>query len=900
MITGPKHDRNNVYFVRAKYSTECELYFMTPDSKPVNKPVAHQYKPEVLAPVGNWDMCLAAVHNGAGAIYIGMPGFNARARSYDHDFDELANIIRYCRLYGVQVHVAFNILIFEKELPIAVEGLKQLLPLQPDAIICQDVGLVRLIKTMAPTQVIHASTQMTVSSAEHIAFLSDLNMQRYVLARENSLDEMKNIRSKTDKELEVFVHGALCVAYSGQCLTSESMGGRSANRGQCAQTCRLDYQLNVNGKIENLGAKKYLVSPKDLFGIDQIEALMALKIDSFKIEGRYKPAEYVAAASKLYSEKINELSALPYEKVDADDLKISFSRDFFSGWLNGVNHNELVDGRFSSHRGLKTGRVISVKTDKKFPTVNVFSSLKIHPGDGLFFVDADEQMLFAARAYDVNETGHDTYMVNFESGAKLSKLTNKSQMYINRSPARDKALQQSYTDKKQFKNIPLVIEVNAKLGEPLRVIAKDDQGHSVSLETEQLLGKAQNAPLDEAKIRKHFNALSGSIFELSQCEIYLEPGLFIQDKQIKKLRQETTAQLEQARLRPESVIPCNEMDAADIISSIQGNILAANTGPQSKADHSPKLNILVRDDAQIDALINLPNNIIGTVYLDYKYGQRYQKSVDKIRGLGFKAGIVTTRIFKAGREKLLGIIHRIQPDVVLVRNAGAFEYFKQKYNDQMPFELVGDFSFNITNHLSADYFLNKGLAVFSPSYDLNFQQLEELLLSERKQNDEHHQGLAECAEVTIHQYMPSFHMEHCVFASFLSDGSSIKDCGMVCVHNDVGIVDAKKINHPVLADQECRNTMFNGVPQSAGSMIPKLLALGVNQFRLEALTEDAAVLREKVLAYMNVLSGISDAKTLYKQLGIIEKYGISEGQQQNLNVYADRKKMSKHIPLKKV
>ena len=212
----------------------------------------------------------------------------------------------------------------------------------------------------------------------------------------------------------------------------------------------------------------------------------------------------------------------------------------------------------------------------------------------------------------------------------------------------------------------------------------------------------------------------------------------------------------------------------------------------------------------------------------------------------------------------------------------------------MPFELVGDFSFNITNHLSAQYFLSKGLSVFSPSYDLNFEQLEELLSSQKHERS----GLAAQAEVTIHQYMPSFHMEHCVFASFLSDGSSIKDCGMPCVHNNVGIVDKKKINHPVLADQECRNTMFNGVPQSAGSMIPKLLSLGVQSYRIEALTEDADTLKKKVLAYIDVLAGNSDAKMLYKSLGLIEKYGISEGQQQNLDVYSDRKKLSKEIPVK--
>jgi putative protease len=869
-------------------------------SKTLNTPAISKYKPEVLAPVGNWDMCLAAVHNGAGAIYIGMPGFNARARSHDHSFEELKEIILYCRLYGVQVHVAFNILIFEKELPIAIEGLKQLLPLQPDAIICQDVGLVRIIKKMAPDQIVHASTQMTVSSAEHIEFLSDLDMQRYVLARENSMSEMKNIRSKTNKELEVFVHGALCVAYSGQCLTSESMGGRSANRGQCAQTCRLDYQLNVNGKIEDLGAQKYLVSPKDLFGVDEIAGLMDLKIDSFKIEGRYKPPEYVAAASKLYSEKINEVLALPHEQVSSDALKISFSRDFFSGWLNGVNHNELVGGRYSSHRGLKTGHALSIKKDKKYPTVKVFSSLTIHPGDGLFFVDTNEQMLFAARAYDVEKLDSDTYMVNFEKGSDLSKLSARSLMYINRSPARDKLLQQSYTDKSQLKRIPIAIRVDAVLGEPLRVVMKDDQAHEISVATALVLSEAQNVPLDDAKIRKHFKALSGSVFVLGRCDINIEPGLFIQDKAIKKLRQLAVAQLEAARLQRKFNESYLGTQASEIISSV-----ARKYGAQAATvdelftlktsnQHQTKLNVLVRDDAQIDALVDLSSDVIGTVYLDYKYGQQYEKSVDKIRALGFRAGIVTTRVFKAGREKLLGIINRIQPDVVLVRNAGAFEYFKQKYNDKMPFELVGDFSFNITNHLSAQYFLNKGLSVFSPSYDLNFQQLEELLLSRNDGGTD----LAVRAEITIHQYMPSFHMEHCVFASFLSDGSSIKDCGMPCVNNNVGIVDNKNINHPVLADQECRNTMFNGVPQSAGSMIPKLLSLGVKHYRIEALTEDADVLREKVVAYMDVLSGESDAKALYKNLGIIEKYGISEGQQQNLDVYSDRKKISKEIPVK--
>ncbi len=205
---------------------------------------------ELLLPVGNISMALAAIHNGANAIYVGMPGFNARGRSYDHDFEELKEIIDTCHLYNVQVHVAFNILIFQDELAQAAQSLVKLLKLHPDALIVQDIGLVGLIKKIAPEQVIHGSTQMTVTNYEAIELLEDLDIKRFVLGRENSLDEITKIREMTEKELEVFVHGALCVAYSGQCFTSEALGGRSANRGQCAQSCRFDYELIVDCKIK--------------------------------------------------------------------------------------------------------------------------------------------------------------------------------------------------------------------------------------------------------------------------------------------------------------------------------------------------------------------------------------------------------------------------------------------------------------------------------------------------------------------------------------------------------------------------------------------------------------------------------------------------------------------------
>ena len=217
---------------------------------------------ELLLPVGNIHMAMAAIHNGADAVYVGMPGFNARGRSHDHSLDELAEIIRVCHLHDVKVHVAFNIIIFQNELKQAVNALISLIKLHPDALIVQDLGLVRIIKQIAPDQIVHASTQMTITNHEAIELLEDLDIKRFVLGRENNINEIETIKSKTNKELEVFVHGALCVAYSGQCFTSEVLGGRSANRGQCAQSCRFDYEIFVDGKKKDLVDQKYVVSPK--------------------------------------------------------------------------------------------------------------------------------------------------------------------------------------------------------------------------------------------------------------------------------------------------------------------------------------------------------------------------------------------------------------------------------------------------------------------------------------------------------------------------------------------------------------------------------------------------------------------------------------------------------------
>src|SRR5690349_5281546 len=300
---------------------------------------------ELLAPAGDWDAMRAAVANGADAVYFGLSQFNARHRAANFTLDELPTVMAYLHGHNVRGYVAFNTLIFSDELPEAMNFVRAIAAARVDAVIVQDLGLARLIGRMCPGLHVHGSTQMTLTEPLGIEFVRGLGVRRVILARELSPTDIRRITGATDVPVEVFVHGALCVAYSGQCLTSEAIGGRSANRGQCAQACRLPYDLVVDGQVRDLGDKAYLLSPQDLAAHDMVADLAKLGVCSFKIEGRLKSAHYVAATTQTYRAAIDAAAAQERFELDEQhkrELAQSFSRGFTHGFLSGVNHQELV------------------------------------------------------------------------------------------------------------------------------------------------------------------------------------------------------------------------------------------------------------------------------------------------------------------------------------------------------------------------------------------------------------------------------------------------------------------------------------------------------------------------------------------------------------------------------
>src|SRR5262245_2775008 len=346
-------------------------------------------RPELLAPAGDWECARAAVENGADAIYFGLERFNARMRAKNFTQSDLPALMEFLHRRGVRGYVTFNTLVFANELAEAEDYLRTMITAGVDAAIVQDVGICRLIRALSPDFPIHCSTQMTITSAAGVDFARELGAQLVVLARENSIAEIEKIQAAQAAQpvampLEVFVHGALCVAYSGQCLTSESLGGRSANRGECAQACRLPYDLISDGTKVELGDRRYLLSPQDLAGIDVLPELVRAGVASLKIEGRLKSPEYVASITRVYRQALDKLARGQDGEFTPEtryETEMAFSRGLYSGWFRGTNNQQLVHGRFGKKRGVFLGEVTRVENDRIW--LRLEGPLK--PGDGIVF-----------------------------------------------------------------------------------------------------------------------------------------------------------------------------------------------------------------------------------------------------------------------------------------------------------------------------------------------------------------------------------------------------------------------------------------------------------------------------------------------------------------------------------
>ncbi len=811
---------------------------------------------ELMLPVGDKEMFRAAVENGANAVYFGVPHWNARGRAIDFSFDDVREMIRYARIRGVRTFLAMNVLIFEEELDALPEFIENIAALAPDAIIVQDFGLVRLFKTIAPELEIHASTQMTIASAEGVEMAERLGCTRAVLARELSLDDIRKIKNRTPLELEVFVHGALCVSFSGQCLTSENIGGRSANRGQCAQSCRLPYQMNLDGKPYPLHGKNYPFSPRDLSALNQINELKQIGVKSFKVEGRLKSPEYVAAATIAFREKMDTGEVSPLNK---EPLEVLFSRGLGEGWMTGVNQQTLVNGYYSNHHGKFLGNVI--KIDKK--GVLISGKHVLSAGDGILFEYPGEENSTGSRLFSSAIVG-DTTHLSFGNDFDLKKVRTSMQAFQNDSPAIEKRLRKTYHDRENSLKIPVNIRLSANFGKPLSLEMADKNGHRIFQRGEKILEPAKVPQDPYSRIAKELSALSGSAYFANEISIDIPKDAFVLDKEIRQLRKAACSALD--ALRAESLpIEASAQRGKDLINA------ARSLKKNSPKAHPIQISVLVRNPNQIEKLKGLE---IDRVILDLDWGVDYKKPLERIREMGFAAGIATIRVLKEGETANLKRIVDLKPNFILVRNPGALIYLQS-----FDIPLEGDYSLNVSNSLSADWFLSQGLDSLHPSFDLNATGTEKLL--------ENFGG--EHFEISVFAHLPAFYMEHCLYAATLTNAERFPFCKQICSKHHIDVLDRKGALHTLVPDAECRNTLYLERPQSALNFIDRFRELGVYRFRLEMLDENPSEVADKTRLYAQALHGKFSRTVAAKLIGAEEKYGVAEGQLFHKNSWKDRK-----------
>ncbi len=793
-----------------------------------------------MSPAGHWPQLRAAIEAGADACYFGLNHFSARAK-VGFEIAELPEVMRTLHQRGVRGYLTFNTLVFEHELSEASRAIASIAEAGVDALIVQDLGVLGLARKIAPDLELHASTQASITSAEGVEFARSQGAHRVTLARELSLDEIVVIYEKTKADLEIFVHGALCVAYSGQCFSSEAWGGRSANRGQCAQACRLPYDLMVDGEQRPLDEARYLLSPGDLSALDHVPQVIASGVGCLKIEGRYKDSDYVALTTRAYRQAVDAAwegrpSALTAR--EALDLEQVYSRGLGAHFLTGTNHQMVVRGRHARHRGVRMGTVARAERDRVWIAPSEAHEIApLKAGDGVVFDAADwrspQEKEEGGRVYHVVPHLSGELELTFANAAvDFARIRTGDLVWRTDDPELDRAVRPFLDPAAPVARQPVQVLATASMSDPLRLKWTLKNGQSVTVESPEPLGAAQNRGLSAESLREQLGRLGSSPYELTDLTVQLKGSLFAPASLLNQLRREAVTQLQILQATP---------SARTIHAVVPRQAMPRQATSVPFVHAAPELHLLVRNQEQLAAAIDIRPASITLDYLDL-YGLR--PSVEQVKAAGVAVRVASPRILKPGESRIANFLVSLECPI-LVRSTGLLQVLKQD-------DLIGDFSLNTANALTADAYLALGLARLTPTHDLNAAQIAALATAMGPER----------IEAIAYQHLPVFHTEHCVFCRFLSTGTTHRDCGRPCEEHRIALRDAQGREHPVMADVGCRNTVFGAEAQQASAHLAAWRTAGIRHFRLEFVHESGEQVRRVAAAFAAALGG----RTTYSQL----------------------------------
>lgn len=824
--------------------------------------------PEILAPAGNREMMHAAIESGADAVYFGVQAFNARLRADNFTVETLPETMSWLHERGVKGYLTLNTLVFDHELEEACALLRAASAAGVDAVLVQDLGAAYAAKQVAPELSLHASTQMTLSCSESVAGADvlGLSLERIVVPRELSRRELRRFLAECTRELETFVHGALCVAYSGQCLTSEALGGRSANRGECAQACRLPYDLIVDGEQQPLGDIRYLLSPMDLAAHGDVPELAAMGVASLKIEGRLKTPEYVAATVSAYREALSG----PISRHSVRGLEATFSRGFTGGYLHEVDHQAVVEGSTSGKRGTLIGIVKTVAGQ----TVTIKVHEPLRAGDGVMFDggarhDGVGGTVFQLRRGGEVVTSFEPNDVEAARGVELSvsflhgkvpleQLRAGDRVFKTSDPVIERELRAAIAGETIRFHRPVSALLRAHTGAPLELRFTDADGNVAEVRDTVVLERALKHPPQPAQLREQLARLGNTPFELRSAELDLDGDPLIPASRLNALRRTAIDELIEKRRRMLTSRRTADRSLSEIRLDLQQEVV--HTSERNEQNAAPKLSVVCRSLPQIEAALEAGITDIFTDFEDPRLNRDARTLITK----GHRFIPASLRIVKPGEAPTVLKLLRCDPDALLVRNLASWQIARSEH-PELP--LIGDHSLNVANSLTASLLMKHGFSRLTPSYDLNGEQLVSLLKA----------APASWFEVTVHQHVPMFHMEHCVFCRFLSTGNDSSNCGRPCEKHEVAVRDRRGYAHPVKADAGCRNTVYNAVAQSGVEYLPQLLTLGVRAFRLDLVNETRAEAAEAMRLYHAASSGAVSPGEVWRALRATSQLGVTRG-----------------------
>ncbi|MBP3284140.1 MAG: U32 family peptidase [Clostridia bacterium] len=765
-------------------------------------------KIELLAPAGGYEQFIAAVESGADAVYLGGASFNARHSAANFSDEDIKKVVEYAHVRNVKIHLTLNTLVHDDELPAVLEFAKKMYSYGVDAFIIQDLGVAHELKKMIPEAEIHFSTQGTIYQTSGVEFGKSLGFKRVVLSRELSLDEIEEICRSTDTEIEVFVHGALCICYSGQCRLSSLIGERSGNRGKCAQPCRLPYAL-CEGEREltkdsTRDCLSYIMSPKDMCGIHDLVRLIKIGVRSLKIEGRLKSPEYVACVTSIYRKYID----LAYDLIekgkearyhvaeeDVEKLKQVFNRGGFSnGYYEKKLGKDLICRTRPKHWGTYLGKVVAYQPQRALVTVKLAQDIAegdgievVHeglPGNIVTYLEKDGKQVKSACAGDVVKLGD--IRGTIKAGEEVYKISDKK---LN-------AELKKVTDGKFYKKVPIGVEVKVELTQPISAEFYDFDGHRVVTRSEFVAIEAVNKAIREEDIAKAFGKLGDTPFSLSECKVEINGNCLVPVSVLNQLRREGCEELYQKRAFSVKELPSANLQKLSI----------------AEKKREGKISVYLYRASDLEGL-----ELADRIYLPLK------EYSEEIR-LRFPEKEVVPYLTAVSLRKQI----KIDSDSVLIGNPGQLELVRDCKN------IYADMSFNVFHSYTAELLKEYGIKGVNLSFELNLEEMKKIETDLEK-------------EVTVYGRLPLMISEHCPIGSEIAGKFH---CGL-CQKKDYTLKDRTGEKFPILTDPEvCRIQLLNSkilfAPEVCGYLKEE-----VDYFRVYFF-EETKEEREKILRQVKV------------------------------------------------